>query len=504
MTMYKTVAVPDRGIDYSLKPHAFDPRAWFILDGWRTKNGTIRSFEGWNSIMAPPLGEPVLGLAEYMRPIDLARFYMVMAANTVHSYDIAAGTRSDITGGMVLAASPTRPWASAVFGGSIHIASLNTDGIHFWDGTAANLVKIDESPSFAHINTINNYLVGVYERLGTEHYPYSFRWAAEGTNDQWIATETIDAGEFDISDTPDKCVALHRLGDDLVVYKERTIVPVTFVGGNEVFGRRAAVAGTGLIGPYALAMAGDRHIFMGQENFYSYTGGNVVDDSVGDMIRDKVYPELNKTTANQSRAIYLRDRLEMVYFYPSLDNVDDVGCDKAVIYNLKDGTWTGPMTITDFITFVSNFDHPDPLKRDILGSVAGKVMAHGTSFTEDGLAQTRVMESGDHNMQTDLVDADGAKLFFPLTTVFQVNVVNIDVESVSGAPTARFFIGSRLDLNDDISWQGPLTITATSAQTIVVPVRRTGRWFRIKIECDANLPFVLLGYQFECERVGMR
>ena len=503
MSFFKTVPVPDRGIDYSLKPHAIDPRAWLILNGFRTKNGTIRSFPGWDTVGAPPLGTPIVGMAEYFRPLTLERMHVVLTGAAAYSLALGSGALTDITGASVLVASPQRPWSTIVFGGQVHIASLDTDGLHTWNGTG-NFTKIPGAPTFAFIATLNDYLIGFYERVGSDHYPYSLRWAAEATNDKWIADDTVDAGDFDIRDSPDKGVALYKLGDDLIAYKERTVVPITYIGGNEIFGRRAAVAGVGLIGPYALAAAGDRHIFMGQETFYSYTGGNVVDDSVGDAIRDLVYADLNFDIKEQVRCIFMRDALEIVWFYPSRQNLTGVGCDKAVIYNLKDGTWAGPMSILDYITFAVNFTDASPIKRDILGSKAGYVMGIGSGWYENGAAIERVMESGDHNLQTDAINEQGGKMFWPLSMVFQVNVVNLDFESIIGT-WVHFFIGSRLELHDPISWQGPYALDVSGGvQTIRVPVRSTGRWFRIKFFTSTASELALQNYQFEFEWVGGR
>lgn len=573
MSIFKTVPVPDRGVDYQVKAHAIDPRAWRVLDGFGTRVGSIRSFKGWNSLLAEsapivtlaskgrlvpspredltddlmmesiadvtvetqepsptgdlfllasadinlepsggnpvipppvtPIGGPIIGLSEYFQPLSLTRRHIALMASAALEFDVNTGTHTDITGSSSLLASMMNPWSICVFGGEVLISSLLTDGIHKWNGTGG-FTKITGAPTFAFIATLNDYLLGLYERVGTDHFPYSFRWAAEATNDKWIADDTVDAGDFDIRDSPDKGVAMYKLGDDMIIYKERTIVPVTFIGGNEIFGRRAAVAGVGLIGPYALAAAGDRHIFMGQETFYSYTGGNVVDDSIGDAIRDLVYTDINPDIKEQVRTLYLRDSLEIVWFYPSRQNLTGLGCDRAVIYNLKDGTWAGPMSIIDFITACANFTNPSPLKRDILGTKAGHISGYGSSYTENGAVQLRIMESGDHNLQTDATNETGGKVFWPLSMVFQVNVVNIDVEALFGMAQARFYIGSRLDLNDPIVWQGPYPIQASSLQTIRIPVRSTGRWFRVKIETNSTDEFALFNYQFEFEWVGGR
>lgn len=512
VSFFKTVAVPDRGIDYALEPHAIDPRAWFLLQWWRTRNGTIRSFPGWDNILPSPLGAPIHGLSEYFKPLTNEFFHVILTDTQAYSLNPVTGATANITGAATLNGSSEDPFSLIQFGGAIHLTSKYTDGLYKWDGTGTlqrifdgdPLLSAPPAPTFAFIATLNDYLIGIYERFGDEHYPYSFRWAAEGSDSRWTAAETTDAGEFPLSDTPDRGVALYRLGNDICAYKERTIIPVTFIGGNEVFGRRAGVHGAGLIGPYALAAPGDRHIFMGQETFYSYTGGNVVDDSIGDTIRDLVYREINHPVSNQVRTLMLRQSLEIAFFYPSINNGTGIGCDRAVIYNLKDGTWAGPMSIVDFVTFCNTFMSVEPDPIDVLGTKASKLMQHGTSFTEDGLTINRLMESGDHNLQSDATDQDGNKVFFPLSTVFLANVLNIDIENMVGNPVATVSVGCRLDLNDPINWQGPFPLIGGGAQRIRVPIRRTGRWFRVRIECADNKEFAVQGYQFEFERVGYR
>jgi hypothetical protein len=193
--------------------------------------------------------------------------------------------------------------------------------------------------------------------------------------------------------------------------------------------------------------------------------------------------------------------MEIAWFYPTQASTGR--CDRVVVYNAQEKTWAGPMFIADFISFVGNFTGLGPTKRFIMGSNSGKLYGHGSSYTENGTMQMRVMESGDISLQLEATDADGNKAFFPLSTVFQANVLNLDVES-TGAPAANVYVGSRLDLNDAISWEGPHTIVGDTSQTIVVPIRRTGRWFRFKLECSDTKELALLGYQFEFERVGNR
>src|SRR4030095_12116741 len=340
MSYFKTVPVPDRGVNYGMKPHAMDPRSWFNMEHFRTKNGTVRNFEGWNSIVAAPVDGPVHGIFELFDPFNLERYFALATPDTFYDYNVVTGETEDRTADAGIGASYDDPYTAIVFNGALYLSGPGVVGGYKWLGTG-NLVTIATMPSFTFLNTINDYLVGFHQCDVEGHFPYRLRWAAEGTDNVWIAAQNNDAGDFNLDDSPDQGLALYKLGNDLIAYKERSIIPVTYIGGNEIFGRRAAITGVGLISSYALAAAGDRHLFMGQETFYAYSGGNTIDDSIGDAIRDKVFSEFNAVNARQVRAIYLRERLEVVWFYPALGAVGD-GCNRFVVLNLKDGTWYGP------------------------------------------------------------------------------------------------------------------------------------------------------------------
>lgn len=504
--LFKTIPVPDRGVNYALKPHALDPRSWFTLDGFRTLNGTITSFAGFESLVPNGVGGANFNtygtlLREFQQDSGVQHL-IAGDVNKIHKVEIPAYTLTDLTGDALLGPTRDEPWMAFAYAGNIYFTNI-IDGLWRWPGFGP-IINVPSAPKARSGALLSDYicLLNTIEEDGP--HPSRFKWSSEGLDNDWVAANNNDAGDFDLFDTPDFGVALYRMGNDLVAYKERTIVPITFIGGNEVFGRRAAVAGIGLLGQYGLINMTDKHVFMGQEAFYSYAGGNVADDSFGDAIRDKVYGELHETYRNRVRALYLRQFLELFFAYPDKNSLG--ACNKAVIFNMKDGTWYGPITLPREVSMTGAYDAfraSTPL--DLMIYEGAGLYQVGSIFTHNGEPITRTMESGDHNLQTDCTDENGNRVFHPLSAVYQVDVINIELDNIDSAADGELWVAGRLDLNDPLQWQGPYPIESFSAQTIRVPVRCTGRWFRFKIVTNASTKFTLLGYQFaEYAKVGER
>lgn len=83
------------------------------------------------------------------------------------------------------------------------------------------------------------------------------------------------AGQFRVHDGPDHIRNIEDLGDNLVVYSERTITHVQFVGDPLVFIFREASSGIGLIASRLLADFGDYHEFVGHDSLYKFDGVSV-------------------------------------------------------------------------------------------------------------------------------------------------------------------------------------------------------------------------------------
>lgn len=97
------------------------------------------------------------------------------------------------------------------------------------------------------------------------------------------------AGSALIGDGPDWIQALRRLGDYLIVYKERSIYigRKTETVGEEIKFEPAPGQGIGLAAPYSIGDLGEEHIFLGWDDVYLFSLNGI--DSIGGPIREELF-----------------------------------------------------------------------------------------------------------------------------------------------------------------------------------------------------------------------
>lgn len=498
MSSFKTIGAPDRGVNAGRDPHLINPRQWRIMKQMRARLGVVSNFPGWTTLLnGGNVGSFGL-LADEFQKTDGTSFIILAGGPTgrVYYWNSATRTLVDITGAAVLAATRSDFWFPFVYNNIYYITNL-IDGLYKWTGSG-NIVAVS-APKARAAGVLNDHIVVLNYNDGT-HFPQGFAWASEGTDDTWSPAQNNDAGSFQLVDTYDVGVALYHLGNDIIAYKERTIIPITFIGGNEVFGRRQSVAGVGLVGPNAIATISDRHVFMGQDSFYQYSGGNTVDDSIADLIRERVYTDLHRSLRVNAQALYDEEHDEIVFFYPSLNATEHN--DKAVVHNLKENTWYGPFDVNCTVAGLSYSTYQGlPLLMFI--NEVGVPMHIGDGQSNNGTAIERELESGDHYLADNATNKYGQPIGLPPGSVFQVINMKIEVENIGGGDV-EFYLGSRMELNDNIDWSGPYLVKAARKHTITINVRKTGRWFRTRFKVPGSAQFTLFATQYEFNYVGVR
>lgn len=86
------------------------------------------------------------------------------------------------------------------------------------------------------------------------------------------ATGTGLSEQFVVHSNTDEIMNMIPLGDYLIIYSERTIVPAQFVGDPLIFMFRVALSGVGPISGNAIADFGDFHEFLGSDAGYLFDG----------------------------------------------------------------------------------------------------------------------------------------------------------------------------------------------------------------------------------------
>lgn len=521
MPFFKTIAPLDQGVNQIADELIIPENAWTSIDRMRIRRKRLQSFPGWKSIFASGTKIGAFGtLAEEFLLFDGTSFFLIGDGTTIYRYNPATKTLTSL--GTTFTPTRDEPWMSFFYKNNMYVTNKN-DGLFTWDGSAGSFTAVGGSPPKARSgNVLNDHVMLLNDTVD----PQRLSWSAEGSVSTWGALATNDAGSLSLNDTPDVGVALHRFADDIIAYKERTIVPVTFVGGSAVFARRTAISGIGLLGQYAIQDLGDSHAFMGPDTFYLFSGTQDIDDQWGRPIWDLVYPRLHPNYKNRSRSIFIEEFRELIFMFPSTASVNDP--DTWVVHNIDDGTWYGPFPIAaTFAGFTSKAatlfidDVTDVINTvsDLIDSFAGIIGAPINIFVDssglvhhlggardaNGVAITRTAESGDHFVGVGGRLDNGHEVVYPPESVFMVTAINLFLRAngVSGS-TGQLYIGHRMELGDDISWQGPYTFKLDNAGVARVPVRASGRWFRVRFSIPSSWEMILTSYQYEIEYQGRR
>lgn len=162
-----------------------------------------------------------------------------------------------------------------------------------------------------------NYLILIGTTEGGTAYPQRIRWCDTGDPTDWSSG---NAGTLDFYDTEDFLLAGVILGPYLILYRERSIIRLEYIGADDkLFDFDTVVTGEGLLSHDTIVDLGDSHIFPGNANVYRYQGGFDI-DPIGNEIYYEIFGvdgSLIPSQRNKALAFYVEELDEIWFFYPA-------------------------------------------------------------------------------------------------------------------------------------------------------------------------------------------
>ena len=150
--------------------------------------------------------------------------------------------------------------------------------------------------------------------------PQRVRNSDTGDPENWT---TGNAQLYDLTSREDHIKAVARLGDRMVVYKERSVIRFEFVGTDDIlFDFQEAFTGEGVLSQDAVADLGDYHVFLGAANIYRYDG-DFNFEPLGDKIRSRIFGvdgEINPAALATAFMFYVEELDELWIFIPAQTN----------------------------------------------------------------------------------------------------------------------------------------------------------------------------------------
>jgi len=190
------------------------------------------------------------------------------------------------------------------------------------------------------IRSFRTFLVGLnWDRTNPE--PRLVKWSTEASYGQPPATwsesdNTLDAGEYQLADTPGDIIDGLPLGDSFLIYKNDSIYVMNYVGTPYIFSFKLLSPTIGCLAKNAVAEFEGGHFFIGNSDFYMCNGQQVT-PLLPDRLRRTVFDELNGDSYKKCFVAPDYVRNEMMACYPAGTSTV---VNKAIIWNWKNNTFS--------------------------------------------------------------------------------------------------------------------------------------------------------------------
>jgi hypothetical protein len=328
-------------------------------------------------------------------------------------------------GGAIGQLSPPDVWSFDNFG-EILVGTLTADGRALsWDKNPANdFVAISGAP------TLNRALVVTPERflfvmggtdcpacLGYTGLPDRRRivWPDQETLTTWVPSGANQAGRFTLQ-TKGQIIAGRRTNQQTLIWTDADLHIATYIGVPFVYSFSQVGDNCGLIGPNAVAIAGNVAYWMSQKKFFLYDG---VVRPIPSEVSDYIFADLALAQRNKITAWPVPEFNEIWWFYPS-GSSPDLENDRYVAYNYVEKHWS-------IGRLARNAGVPSGvLSSPVLNTSDGKFYQHETA--EDRGTEVPYVESGPIEM------GDGEQ-FLDVQTI-------IPDEKTLGDTFATFFVSN--------------------------------------------------------------
>tara|TARA_R110000868_G_scaffold266297_6_gene525359 strand:- start:199 stop:1269 length:1071 start_codon:yes stop_codon:yes gene_type:complete len=218
--------------------------------------------------------------------------------------------------------------------GEYLVACSSSDGVIYeWQldtGVAAAAVANAPTGNLSTMVTAERFLFA----LGAGGSPRLVKWSDREVNTTWTAADTNEAGELELQTTGQIMCGIKVRGQSLIL-TDQDAHSATYQGPPYVYNFERVGQSCGIISRKAAISVDAGAFWMGQEGFFSYSGGTV-QELPCDVI-DYVFGDINRSQASLIHAVPMAQHGEIWWFYPSGGSNE---CDRYVSLDYKEGHWT--------------------------------------------------------------------------------------------------------------------------------------------------------------------
>lgn len=240
-------------------------------------------------------------------------------------------------------ASKTYPriWFMDRYGDLMIGTAGNQTGVYQWDGNITNApVLVANAPTAVNYSFISDNILVTFGAGGVPNQIFA---SDQGDITEWTASSTNQVFQDNIEGANQLVSHVPCLGVNLIFTQNQTY-RFSYIGLPNVWQISLLDNSIGIIAPMARCSVNNIAYWMGRNNFYRWSGGNVEiipsnspDDGMQCTALSYVFDNINTSQLSKCFGWYNDAFNEVWFHYPSASSNE---CDRYVIVNLQDNSWS--------------------------------------------------------------------------------------------------------------------------------------------------------------------
>jgi hypothetical protein len=353
----------------------------------------------------------------------------------------------------------------------------------------------------SNIKPYKSFLIMAGYEQGSNKYPYTVRWsdAYDPTSvptDYNIASTTNLAGENVLSGNNGELVDQLTLNNTQIIYAERGVFAMDFVGAPFVFSFREVFADDGIINRGAVASFFNKHLVVGHNDIYIHDG-NQKRSIVDKRVRQTFFNAVADT-----RSVYcqtINDRSEVMICYADSDAADSQTANRALVYNWAQDAFTfidlpnlRALAVSEALNPEGGWDDAAGTwgqSSDFWSNASLTTEASSLTIFGAGYQASRIYElNKTHGAAGNAVNSFVEATKIDLDSVIQkatnnIKQINGIMPQIEGQGSVNISVGVSNSPQDGVAWQSTTQYNIETDHKI--DVRASGRYFALRIESQS-------------------
>lgn len=292
---------------------------------------TVKGFKSAPSPVSTALAAAsgtVTGASLVKKLDNSIRLFLGSSAKIEEATSITALTDRSATGGY----SGSNPWRFAQFG-DVTLATNKAQIIQ--SSTAGAFATVVGSPQAAGLETVNQFVFAfdtIDGTLGTR--PDGWTCCALGDYTNWTPSIATQSAAGRLTSAPGPLTAGKRIGDNIVLYKERAMYLGVYVGPPEIWRFTELPGPVGCSSHEAVVSIGTAHYFPGYDEFYVFDGSRAV--PLNSPVKNWFYADASKANLSSIKGLLDIEKSLIYWFYPQEGGST---INRGIVYNYKTNQW---------------------------------------------------------------------------------------------------------------------------------------------------------------------